>query len=60
MNDYRYKETAEQSALKDRNAPEEPMKKDDHSPEALGRFFSGYFGRPYSTGPRQSRVKVRR
>lgn len=60
MNDYRYPETAEQSALKDRNAPEEPMKKDDHTPEALGRFFSGFFGRPYATGTRQSKARTRR
>lgn len=60
FNDYRYKETAEQAALKDRSAPEEPMKKDDHTPEALGRFFSGFFGRPYSTGARQRKARTGR
>jgi hypothetical protein len=60
MNDYRYKETAEQASEKGRSAPEEPMKKDDHAPEALGRFFSGFFGRPFSTGPRQTRAHVGR
>lgn len=40
---YRYPETIE-DALK--YAPEEPLKKDDHAPEALGRFMRGYFGSP--------------
>lgn len=41
MNDYRYPETKAEAA---RNDSENPMKKDDHAPEALGRFFKGYFG----------------
>lgn len=40
MNVYRYPETKAEG----RNAPELPLKKDDHGPEALGRFFAGYFG----------------
>lgn len=60
MDAYRYPESAEQARLKDRNAPEEPMKKDDHCPEALGRFYSGFFGRPFGTGPRQSKAAVGR
>lgn len=40
MLEYRYPEN--KSDVKD--APENPMKKNDHTPEALGRFFSGYFG----------------
>lgn len=38
--EYRYPEN--KSDVKDN--PENPMKKDDHTPEALGRFFKGYFG----------------
>lgn len=43
MLDYRYPEKRGQQDL---NAPENPMKKDDHAPEALGRFFAGHFGTP--------------
>jgi len=39
MNDYRYPETVSETS----NAKENPMKKDDHAPEALGRFFGGHF-----------------
>lgn len=41
MLNYRYPERRAQA---DANAPENPMKKDDHGPEALGRFFAGHFG----------------
>lgn len=62
MGAYRYPETAEQADARGRPAPEEPLKKDDHTPEALGRFFRGYFGTPWRTpgsiGSR--RVKVGR
>jgi hypothetical protein len=47
FNDYRYKETHEQASEKGRSAPENPLKKDDHTPEALGRLFSGMLGSPY-------------
>jgi hypothetical protein len=63
MNDYKYKETVEQASEKGRQAPEKPLSKDDHAPEALGRFFSGHFGKPWSdtkSGTRQSRVNTRR
>jgi hypothetical protein len=63
MNDYRYKETAEKASEKGRSAPEKPLSKDDHAPEALGRFFSGFFGKPWSetkSGTRQTRVNQRR
>lgn len=60
FNDYRYPETHEQASERGRAAPENPMKKDDHTPEALGRFFSGLFGSPYSQGTRQTRAKVGR
>lgn len=38
MLDYRYPETKSEI-----NESENPLKKDDHSPEALGRFFRGHF-----------------
>lgn len=38
---YRYPENRKEE---DKNDPEAPLKKDDHTPEALGRFFAGYFG----------------
>jgi len=44
MGAYRYPEKRE-TVLGDA-APENPMKKDDHAPEALGRFFAGHFGTP--------------
>ena len=42
--EYRYPQNKNE---RDANEPEEPLKKDDHTPEALGRFFMGYYG----TGP---------
>jgi hypothetical protein len=30
----------------DGNTPENPEKKNDHAPEALGRFYAGHFGTP--------------
>jgi len=56
---YRYPETREESL---RANKEEPLDKDNHGPEALGRFFRGMFGGP--GGPveraraRMSRVRV--
>jgi hypothetical protein len=43
MLNYRYPESKEDAK---KYAPEEPLKKDDHFPEALGRFFRGHFGSP--------------
>lgn len=40
---YRYPEKRSQVKV-DLNSPELPMKKDDHGPEALGRFFAGHYG----------------
>lgn len=61
FNIYRYPETAESAAERGRSAPEHPMKKDDHTPEALGRFFSGRYGSPYAAArASQSKVRVRR
>lgn len=41
MNDYRYpaRRTQQQGP-----EPENPMKQDDHCPEALGRFYIGHYG----------------
>lgn len=57
MDAYRYPDKA--SEIKE--APENPMKKDDHAPEALSRFFAGYYGVSAITGrrPRQRRAQVR-
>jgi len=58
---YRYPKTAEQAAEKGRSAPEQPMKLDDHTPEALGRLFRGLWGAPQrGAGARQSTVNVHR
>jgi len=57
---YKYPETAEKAAEKGRNAPELPQKKDDHTPEALGRLMSGLFGKPHRTGTHQSHVELRK
>lgn len=56
MDAYRYPETGEK-----RNAanPENPLKKDDHSPETLSRFFAGYFGTTKAAGgPRVRKARV--
>lgn len=42
--DYRYPDTPASQRGADKNAPENPMKKDDHGPEALGRFMAGFYG----------------
>ena len=39
--DYRYPDRKDEQ---DKNAPELPMKKNDHGPEALGRLFAGLIG----------------
>lgn len=61
MSDYRYPETKDERVG---HEPEEPLKKDDHGPEALGRFYRGHYGDPASTGKgdraRVSKAKVRR
>lgn len=54
FNEYRYPDRRDEQ---DKNAPEAPLKKNDHAPEALGRFFAGHFG----TAPkaaRRSRVRT--
>jgi hypothetical protein len=58
FNEYRYPEKVEQSSVK---SQELPMKKDDHTPEALGRFFKGFFGTPQERAAesRSRKAKVR-
>jgi hypothetical protein len=62
FNVYRYPKTAEEAAARNQEAPEAPLKKDDHTPEALGRFMIGHFGSPWVdlSPPRQSRARVGR
>jgi hypothetical protein len=43
MNDYRYPDTSKES---NRNPKDQPMDKDNHCPEALGRFYRGRYGDP--------------
>lgn len=43
MQDYRYPENKREDI---RPNKEEPLDKDDHGPEALGRFYRGHFGPP--------------
>ena len=47
MGDYRYPDTPASGV-----AHENPQKKDDHGPEALGRFFRGYYGSTVGQGGR--------
>jgi hypothetical protein len=56
MQDYRYPNTKEESV---RANPEKPMDKDDHGPEALGRFMRGHFGGP-AEEERGGHARVRR
>lgn len=63
FNAYRYPKTAEEAALRDQQAPEVPLAKDNHAIEALGRFMAGHLGSPWkeSAGPaRQSRATIGR
>lgn len=43
MEEYRYPDSRTESV---RAEPEKPLDKDDHGPEALGRFMRGYYGGP--------------
>jgi hypothetical protein len=52
---YRYPDTKKE---RQGEAPEQPMKKDDHAPEALGRFFVGHFGGPSDSGETNGRAVV--
>ena len=57
FNEYRYPDSKKdgQNSTKQQ---ELPMKKDDHTPEALGRFFAGHFGTPQSSAGRRSTKAV--
>ncbi len=59
MNEYRYPDEKEFNSVP---GQEKPLKKDDHSPEALGRFFEGHFSTPQEdAGPgRVSRANLGR
>lgn len=59
MLDYRYPENRNELGS---NPTENPMKKDDHIPEALGRFFVGHFGVSHvdEARARVSKASVRR
>jgi hypothetical protein len=58
MQDYRYPEDKVEAL---NNPKENPLKKDDHTPEALGRFFRGHYGHTLAKGQaRQRRAAVRR
>lgn len=55
MQDYRYPENKNEM-----NGQENPMKKDDHAPEALGRFFGGHYAHTVASNKaRQSTARVR-
>jgi hypothetical protein len=60
FNAYRYPDLATTDAKG--NLQEAPQKKDDHTPEALGRFMVGHFGSPWKENApaRQSRARVGR
>lgn len=63
FNVYRYPKTAEEAAEANREAPEAPLKKDDHTPEALGRFMIGHYGSPWAQEAAPTRIarsRVRR
>ncbi len=57
---YKYPELSENAEKRGAVPAELPEKKNDHTPEALGRFMIGLLGRPQRTGTRQSRAQVRR
>lgn len=57
MDAYRYPQTKEEGA----EAPEKPLAKDNHTPEALGRFFAGHFGLEAIKGaPRVRKARMSR
>lgn len=57
MDAYRYPKTKDEET----NEKEAPLKKDDHAPEALGRFMRGHFGLQATQAPPQMRrMKVSR
>jgi hypothetical protein len=57
MGEYRWPESKAESLKAE---PEKPLDKDDHGPEALGRFFRGYFGAPGEPEKGESRARIRK
>jgi hypothetical protein len=57
MNDYRYPETKEEAT---RNPKDEPMDKDNHGPEALGRFMRGMYGKVEKRRTRMRQAAMQR
>jgi hypothetical protein len=56
---YRYPERKEESQTSLERF-ENPLKKDDHGPEALGRFMMGYFGEGLiDMGTRITKARIR-
>lgn len=55
MNEYRYPDEKEDT---NKANPEKPMDKDDHGPEALGRYYRGHYG-PLA-GDAKARARVRK
>jgi hypothetical protein len=51
---YRYPDTRDVA----RKNPEEPLDKDNHGPEALGRFYRGHFGPPQIEGKAHGRIST--
>lgn len=57
MQEYRWPETKAESL---KSESEKPLDKDDHGPEALGRFFRGFFGAPGEPERAPARARVRK
>ncbi len=57
FNDYRYPKTTDESKMNPTNSGEKPLKKDDHTPEALGRLYAGMFSTPERGSSRVSNVE---
>lgn len=56
----KYKYPKKRGNGEDKNNDEKPMKKDDHTPEALGRFFAGHYGQPEEAADGDTRVATAR
>lgn len=55
MDAYKYPETKEQQGT---NPKDQPLDKDNHWPEALGRFFAGHYGDDaLEGGPREHKIR---
>lgn len=57
MNDYRYPDTSKET---NRNPKDQPMDKDNHCPEALGRFYRGRYGDPGANAQSAGGARVAR